>query len=189
MTNDNRVMPEHTSNTSDKLGVSTGTSIVNGLSQVNYFLNCGMAWLAGTCLFLIVLLVVTNVISRAVYVPFSGAEELVGWLAATTTAFALGYTQIKRGYVDIDALTQRFPLFLQSILKRVILICSACFFALISWKLIGYTLTVKSNGNLSETMRIPFYPLIFLLSLGFAGLTIALLTDLLVDFLGEEGKQ
>lgn len=179
VTNDSRAVPS----------LSARNSFVNGLSQVNYFINCSLAWIAGASMFLIVLLVVINVISRAVYVPFSGAEELVGWLAATTTAFGLGYTQINRGYVDIDALTQLFSQSLQRILKSVILLASAIFFSIISWKLTGYALTIKANGNLSETMGIPFYPLIFLLTLGFAGLTLALLADLLVEILGEEGKQ
>lgn len=189
MTNGNGVISNQICNDEPGVSLPAGTSFVNRLSQVNRLLNNGLAWIAGVCMFSIVLLVVISVIRRAVFVPFSGAEELVGWLAATTTAFGLGYTQINRGYVDIDAVTQHFPPSLQRFLKNAILLVSAVFFALTSWKITSYALTIKANGNLSETMKLPFYPLVFLLAFGFAGLTIALLTDLLADFLGEEGKQ
>ncbi len=188
MTNGNGVIPNKISNTKDEPRVSlpAGTSFYNGLRKFSNFLNYGLAWIAGACMFSIVLLVVISVIRRAVYVPFSGTEELVGWLAATSTAFALGYTQINRGYVDIDALTQHFSPSVQRFLKNAILLVSILFFALVAWKITGYALSIKANGNLSETMKLSFYPLVFMLAFGFAGLTIALLTDLLADFFGEE---
>lgn len=153
------------------------------LSKVNVFLNQGMAWIAGISLLAMVFVVVTNVISRVIYVPFVGTTEVVGWLAALTTGFGLGYTQVHKGYVDIDALVEQFPPPLRFILRAGVLLISTIFFFMVTWKVSAYALLAKHNGNLSETMGIVFYPLIFLLSVGFAGLTLALAVDFLMHII------
>lgn len=154
------------------------------LDSISTFLNRGLAWIAAGSLLLMVFVVVGNGLMRMIYAPFPGATEVVGWLAAVSTAFALGYTQLKRGYVEIDALVERLPLCLQKLVKRIMLLMSMAFFGLVAWQSAVYGLKVANNGNLSETMHIPFYPLIFLMSLGFLGLTLALFVDFLKEFNG-----
>ncbi|MCL6559868.1 MAG: TRAP transporter small permease [Firmicutes bacterium] len=161
---------------------------ISRLNKISVSLNQGLAWLAGGSLLLMVLVVVGNALMRMIYEPFTGAAEVVGWLTAVTIAFGLGYTQVHRGYVEIDALVERLPLGLQKALKRVVLFISMVFFALVAWQLTIYGLNVMKNGNLSETLWIPYYPLIFLLSLGFAGLTLAIFVDFLKEFNGGTGK-
>ena len=154
------------------------------LENISVFINRGLAWIAAASLLLMVFVVVVNGVMRVVHAPYPGASEIVGWLAAVTTAFALGYTQHKRGYVEIDALVERLPFYLQKIIKQFMLLTGTAFFALVAWQSVVYGLKVANNGNLSETMHIPFYPLIFLMSLGFVGLTLALFVDFLKEFNG-----
>jgi len=91
--------------------------------------------------------------------------------------------------VEIDALVERFPPMVQKIIKSVMLLVSMCFFAFLAWEMILYALTVAENGNLSETMKIPFYPLIYLVALGFVALTFALLVDFLKEVVGSAGHE
>lgn len=158
--------------------------IIDRLDQLNLLINNSLGWLAGASLMLMVFTVVANSLSRVIYVPFTGATEVVGWLAALTTAFALGFTQIQRGYVDIDALMERFPSIVQRIIKISMDLISLCFFTMVSWKMFGYAAQVAENGNLSETMGIPFYPLIAMVAVGFIGLSLAILVDLLRQLFG-----
>jgi TRAP-type C4-dicarboxylate transport system permease small subunit len=158
------------------------------LNSISLYLNQGLAWLAGCSLLLLILVVVVNAIMRVFYAPFSGATEIAGWLTAVSIAFGLGYTQVKRGYVEIDALVERLPKGLQLTIKRIMLFISMIFYSLVAWQITVYGLNVMNNGNLSETMQLPFYPLIFLLSLGFAGLTLALLVDFVKECNGGAGK-
>lgn len=158
------------------------------LDGISMMLNRGLAWFASGSLLLMVLVVVFNAILRLFFTPFSGATEIVGWLAAITTAFGLGYTQVNRGYVDIDALVERLPGNIQKMLKRFILLVSMTFFALLAWQLTVYGMNVMKNGNLSETLWLPYYPFIYILALGFTGLTLAILVDLLKEFDGGVGK-
>lgn len=158
------------------------------LKSVNILLNRGLAWLAAGSLLLMVFLVVGNALARVVYQPFTGTVEVVGWLTAVTIGFGLGYTQVHRGYVEIDALVERLPRGVQRAIRRGVLCVSMAFFALVAWQVAIYGCATLKNGNLSETLWLPYYPLIFLLALGFAGLTLAILVDLLEEFHGGAGK-
>ena len=156
------------------------------LNRASKSLNLFLARLACGCLLAMVLLTVANAVLRAYRTPFAGTTEVVGWLTALTTAFGLGYTQVTRGYVEIDSLVRRLPAPLQKGTRCAVLLACAVFGALVSFKLGAYALTVCRNGNLSETLQLPFYPLIFLLALGFAALALALLADFLKECL--EGR-
>ncbi|RKO66091.1 TRAP transporter small permease [Desulfofundulus salinus] len=165
-------------------GLPGKVEALDRLNSLSLVLNQGLAWVAGGSLLLMVLVVVGNALLRVVYAPFSGTTEIVGWLAAVTGAFGLGYTQVNRGYVELDALVERLSPGLQKAIKRLMLFISMIFFALVAWQITVYGLNVAKNGNLSETMGIPFYPLIFLVSLGFVGLTLAIFVDFLKEFNG-----
>lgn len=172
-----------------KAAAETGSSgFIGFLDKINLIINKSLAWIAGACLMIMVFVVVGNAVSRVVYVPYAGATEIVGWLSALTTAFALGYTQVMRGYVDIDALVERFPAAWQRIIKVMVDFVSFCFFAMTGWKMVAYAFIVVQNGNLSETIGIPFYPFIILVAVGFFGLALALLVDLLKQLTGGEAR-
>lgn len=151
------------------------------LNRMSNAINHSLAWLACGCLLLMVFITVINAVLRANRMPFAGTTEIIGWLTALTTAFGLGYTQVNRGYVEIDALVKRLPPFWRKITRCAMLLACAVFSGLISFKLGEYAITVYRNGNLSETLQLPFYPLIFLLALGFAALALAMLADFLKE--------
>ncbi|ATW24066.1 TRAP transporter small permease [Candidatus Formimonas warabiya] len=164
--------------------LSRKKDFAESLDQVSTAINQVLAWIAGLALLLMVFVVVGNGIFRSFYKPFAGATEVVGWLGAVSAAFGLGYTQVQRGYVEIDALVEHFPQAVQHILRGIILFICTGFCAMVSWQVVLYGLNIADNGNLSETMGIPFYPLIFLVALGFGALTLALLVDFLKQITG-----
>lgn len=149
------------------------------LDKVVALFNHGLAWLGGLALTLMLMLVVGNALIRIFYRPFPGTTELVGWLAAVTTSFALGYTQMNKGNVALNMITKRFSLRVQKILEGIFTLCTTLFFGMAGWKIVSYGFTLKSSGYLSETLRIAYYPFVFIISLGFLGLTLTLLLDLI----------
>ncbi|WP_206809196.1 TRAP transporter small permease [Paradesulfitobacterium ferrireducens] len=144
-----------------------------------------LAWLAGLALLLMLIVVVGNAIVRVFYLPFPGTTELVGWLAAITTSFALGYTQMNKGNVALDMVTTKLPLRIQKFLEGIFALSTALFFGMSGWKIVSYGFTLKDSGYLSETLRLAYYPLLFVISLGFLGLTLTLLLEVIK--LVEEG--
>jgi TRAP-type C4-dicarboxylate transport system permease small subunit len=149
------------------------------LERINSVLNRGLAILAGITLVAMMLLTVAEMVTRLFGRPMPGTIETIGWLAAVTTAFALGYTQIYQGHVAIDIVFRRFSPRLRDAVEGLVCLASALLFALVTWQVLRYAGVLKETGSLSETMKVIVYPWVYLVSLGCAGLAVALFVDML----------
>jgi TRAP-type C4-dicarboxylate transport system permease small subunit len=94
-----------------------------------------------------------------------------------TTAFALGYTQIHQGHVSIDLFTNRLNPRLRAVINILVYLTSTALFMVVTWNIFHHAGVLKQSGSLSETMKVIVYPWVYLVSLGCAGLTLALLVD------------
>ena len=65
-------------------------------------------WVAGFFLSAMIVLTCANIFFRLIWGPIRGTYELMGYFGAIVTAFALGYTQIKKGHISVDILVLRF---------------------------------------------------------------------------------
>ena len=86
------------------------------LDRISYYLNLGLVFIAGLFLMAMIVLTCANVFSRLVWIPISGSFELIVFFGAMVTVFALGYTQMRRGYIAVDILVTRFSKKTQQIL-------------------------------------------------------------------------
>lgn len=166
------------------LNTGGGEGLLGALEKTGKAINIAFAWLAGISLLLMVALVVANTLLRTFLVPIQGTSEIVGWLGAISVAFALGYTQLEKGHVMIDLLVQKFPRVLQRYLELLVSLVNTLFSALISWQLIKYGINVMNTVQLSQTLQLAFYPLIFAVSVGFMGLTFVFLVEFLKNLTG-----
>jgi TRAP-type C4-dicarboxylate transport system permease small subunit len=102
-------------------------------------------------------------------------------------AFALGYTEKKKGNIIVEILTERFPKRLRKTLEGVSCTISGVFFSLVSWQIYEYGMKILESGELSETLKIVFHPFVFAVSFGFAVLALTLLVDLAGLLVNREG--
>jgi len=149
------------------------------LMRINKFLNKLLTLIGGAILVGMILLTCANIFTRQVFIPIRGTFELMGYAGAVVTAFALGYTQFTNGHISVDVLVNAYP----KPLKRIISIfnhgiCCAFFF-ITSWHVLQKALTLKNAGELSETLRIIYYPFTFAVAFGCLILALALFTDFL----------
>ena len=142
------------------------------------------AWISGSAVMAMMLLIVINGIKRFFSTPILGTTEIVGWLAAIAISFALGYTQIHRGHVEIDLLVVKFPEGIQKALRIVVAFVSLSFFSIVGWQLFQYAINLSANQNVSQTLGIIYYPFVFLSALGFLVFVFVLLTDLIAEIKG-----
>lgn len=132
--------------------------------------------LAGICIFLVMLLVVTNVISRGVFNnPILGTYELVGFLTAMAISFALAHCAWQDGHIALSFVMDRFPRRIQSLTAVLIQAVSIVFWSTTAWYLIRFAQAMKIKGLVSPSAEIPVYPFIYLVALGLAGLCLVLL--------------
>ncbi|MBW2513275.1 MAG: TRAP transporter small permease subunit [Deltaproteobacteria bacterium] len=149
------------------------------LTKITEMLNRILTFLAGLILIFMVLLTCANIVFRLFWVPVSGTYELMGFSGALLTAFALAYTQVKKGHIAVDVLVNVFQSKTRWVLAAVNNgLCSA-FFMLAAWQLTVKANTLRTTGEVTETLRIIYYPFTYMVALGCGVLALLLLTDLL----------
>ncbi|MEE9420869.1 MAG: TRAP transporter small permease, partial [Desulfatiglandaceae bacterium] len=141
------------------------------LDRISHYLNQILICIAGLFLMAMIFLTCANVFSRLVWIPISGSFELMGYFGAVLTAFALGYTQIRRGHIAVDVLVLRFSKKTQRILNGINYLICMVFFALVSWQIAKYATTLWKTGEVTETLRIVYYPFTYGVAFGCATLS------------------
>lgn len=147
------------------------------LTKITDVLNRLLIFIAGLFLAGLIALVCLNIFMRIVWVPVAGTFELVGFFGAVLTAFALGYTQIRRGHIAVDVVFQLFPRRVQRILLGVNNAICTVFFLMAAWRLARWSTVLWKTGELTETLRIVFYPFSYAVALGCAVLALVCFTD------------
>lgn len=159
------------------------------LDKINRFLNQLLIWIAGVFLVGMVALTCSNIFLRLVWVPIKGVFELMGFFGAVVTAFTLGYTQIKRGHIAVDVLVNRFSGKARSILNGINYFICMIFFAFAGWQMAAWASVLCRTGEITETLRIIYYPFVYLVSFGCLVLALVLMVDLLKLLIKEKGAE
>ena len=157
------------------------------LDKISHALNQILVWIAGIFLVTMILLTCANIFLRIVWMPVKGTFELMGFFGAIVTAFALGYTQIKRGHIGIDIVVDQFSAKTQRILNSINYSICMIFFAIAGWQVTKWATTLWKTGEITETLRIIFYPFTYGVALGCFVLALVLLVDLLKVLIQEKG--
>lgn len=160
---------------------------MNLLLRINKALNTLLTAVGGLFLVGMILLTCANIFSRQIFIPIRGTFELMGFAGAIVTAFALGYTQLAKGHIAVDVLVNTYP----RPLKRIVSVFNhgvcCLFFSFASWHLVQKALTLKNAGELSETLRIIYYPFTLAVAFGCLVLALAIFTDFLQALLPQKG--
>lgn len=158
------------------------------MDKINGLLNSVLTFIGGIFLVAMIVLTCGNILFRIVWVPVPGAYELMGLFGAIVTAFALGQTQIRKGHVAVDVLINTFSAKTKKALRVAgDLICMA-FFIIVTWQLAVKAITLWKTGELTETLKIIYYPFIYAVAFGCAVLTLVYFGDLLKAlFPGKDG--
>lgn len=152
---------------------------MNALLKLNKMLNMALTLAGGVILTGMIVLTCTNIVARQIFIPVRGTFELMGYSGALVTAFALGYTQFTNGHISVDVLVNTYPKHVKKMIAILNYTLCCIFFFITSWQVLQKALTLKNAGELSETLRIIYYPFTFAVALGCLVLSLALFTDLL----------
>jgi TRAP-type C4-dicarboxylate transport system permease small subunit len=144
---------------------------------------------AGLALAAMILLTIGNIGSRLVWAPIKGTVELTGFLGAIAAAFALGTTQLKGGHTSVDILVLKYPRWGQRLLPVVGALLGAGFFCLAGWQLVRWGTTLQTTGEVTETLRVIYYPFVYAVALGCFAMVLALLIQCLKAFRAQKGDR
>ena len=149
------------------------------LDKTAGFLSQVLAWIGGVVLVGMVLLTSANIFLRLVYVPLPGTVELMGLFGAIITGFSLAYTQIRKSHIAVDLLVIRFSAKTQLIVNSINWFIGTSFFGIAGWYLFKWAMLICETGEVTETLRIIYYPFIYAVALSCFILALVLFIDLL----------
>ena len=124
--------------------------VVQGVCR---FLNV----IAGISLTFLMLLTIADVIMRFFKMPIGGTYELVAYAGAIVIGFSLPLTSWMRGHIFVDFLILKFSPKVRSIINITTRCAVLVLFFLIGWNLMKYGLGLQKSGEVSLTLRLPFY--------------------------------
>jgi TRAP-type C4-dicarboxylate transport system permease small subunit len=103
----------------------------------------------------------------------------MGYFGAIITAFALGYTQIRKGHISVDILVLRFSEKTQRVLNSLNNMICMIFFGVAAVQIAKYANILRETGQVTETLLIIYYPFTYGVALGCAALSLVFFTELL----------
>ena len=134
---------------------------MNGFLQMVFRLCRGANALAGVTLTLIMGITVTDVILRYLGRPIVGTFELVAFLGAVTIGFSIPFTSWVRGHIYVDFFILKLPAKARNAFHLATRCMGLCLFLLIGWNLIKMGADLSRSGEVSATLQMPFYPVVY----------------------------
>jgi|LSQX01.2.fsa_nt_gb TRAP-type C4-dicarboxylate transport system permease small subunit len=118
--------------------------------------------------FAMMLLVVYNVISRALFSrPLLGTIEYVGFLFTIIIGLSLANCALRGGHISLGILVEKFPSRLRNVFEAITNTISMVLMFYTSWYLLEYAFRMIRNGQVSSTAQTPIYPFIIIVAFGF----------------------
>ena len=106
-------------------------------------------------------LTVADVTLRAFGRPIVGSYEVVALMGALVVGFSLPFTSWVRGHIYVDFLLQKLSRGPRLGFHFSTRILGIVLFSLIAWNLFKMGLDLQKSGEVSPTLQIPFYPVVF----------------------------
>ncbi|MFZ5650932.1 MAG: TRAP transporter small permease subunit [Bacillota bacterium] len=132
--------------------------------------------MAGWAIAATMLLVVGNVILRLFGYPLGGTYEWVGFLTAVAVGLSLAYCAALGGHVAVTLFVEKLPTKAQAAIDVLTASIVLLFLAMTSWELAAYGTSVAASGEVASTTKVPIYPFIYLIALGFLVFGLVLLS-------------
>ena len=134
---------------------------MNGFFQMVFRLSKWANTLAGIALTVLMLITVTDVILRSLGRPIVGIFELVAFFGAIVIGFSLPFTSWVRGHIYVDILLTKLPPNGRSAVHLATRCMGLGLFLLIGWNLIKMGVDLSRSGEVSPTLQMPFYPVVY----------------------------
>jgi len=120
--------------------------------------SSALAAIAGAALCLLMLLTIADVVMRILGRPIVGTYELVGLGGAIAIGLSLPLTSWVRGHIYVDSFVARLPRLPRAILNVATRLLVLALFFLIGWNLLKYAVDLRGAGEVTPTLRVPFFP-------------------------------
>jgi TRAP-type C4-dicarboxylate transport system permease small subunit len=134
---------------------------MNGFLSFVFRLSKGAQTIAGVTLIGMMGITVTDVILRSWGRPLLGTFELVALMGAIVVGFSVPFTSWVRGHIYVDFFLSRLPGQGRKGVQIFTRLLSLGLFAMIAWNLIKMGTDLQRSGEVSLTLQMPFFPIVY----------------------------
>lgn len=117
--------------------------------------------ISGFVLIFMMLLTVADTVLRYFKKPIVGTYELVGLAAAVVLGFSIPYTTSVKGHIVVDFFTMKFKPKTKKFWLFVTRIMGIFLFTFMGYEMIAMANDLRKSGEVSATLKLPFYPVAF----------------------------
>ena len=111
-----------------------------------------------------VLITCTDVLGTKLFTkPVPGATELICLIQLATLSFIFGATQKARGHINVEMFVNRLNPVKQSVVRAFTVLLEGIVFVLLIYEAMSYGYSLQTVGEVTGTIKIPFYPFAYLL--------------------------
>ena len=134
-------------------------------------------------------LTVVDVTGRKFFdAPITGSYELTEFMLALIVFSAVGYTQIQKGHIAMEALVSRFSTRAQGVVESIVYLISIGLVATLTWQLAAHAKRTWMGNNVSGVLNLPLYPFLIAAAFGSLLYCIVLFVDFLISLDKVRGK-
>lgn len=152
-------------------------------------LSSGFNILASASLFAMILLTCFDVFMRYFFNrPLAGTYDVVSLMGAIIAAFAMPYTMLEKGHVAVELLIMRLSRTKQLVFETATHTAGILLFLVVCWQCVVLAVDMKAAGEVTPTLLLPFYPIVYCMAVCFLVLCLAILINLLNIWL-KRGKE
>lgn len=137
--------------------------------------------LSAMCLVGMMLTTCADVIGRALSTPITGAVEIAALFATLALSFSLPYTHRQKAHVGVEILTMRLEGRAQAGVRVFTGLLGLLLFVIIAWQSARYANQMRASGEVSLTLELPYYLVIYFISASFYVLSLVQLVELIRD--------
>jgi TRAP-type C4-dicarboxylate transport system permease small subunit len=123
------------------------------------------------------LIVGGNILLRFFGKPILGTYDWTGLLATILIALSLGYCGVLKGHVRVEFILARFPQRVQAVVDSITGMLSLGLFALAVWQSVVLGNEMWRKGEVSITVKTPFYPFVYAIAFGCALLWLVIFVE------------
>ena len=146
------------------------------VTRISDFFNM----IASAALVLMMVLSCADIFMRYLFSrPITGTYDVVGLSGAVLVSFALPYTMLKKGHVAVELLVQSLSRGKRVVIETFSHLLGISLFLVLVWQAILLSRDMKAAGEVTPTVHLPFYPIVYCMALCFFILSLAIVVNLL----------
>ena len=156
--------------------------MIDGFLQLVFRLSKCTNHVAGVSLTAVMLITVADVLLRSLGRPIVGIYEFVAFAGAVVIGFSIPFTSWVRGHIYVDFFVGKLPSRGRRILHLLTRFLGIGLFGLTGWNLLKYAQDLHRSGEVSPTLHLPFYPIVYAIGLACLVESLVLLSDIVKVF-------